>query len=157
MSETETMNRRSALAVLSGAIAAFWTGCVAAIAGAFASAPLFAARKSRDVSLGPMDMLKAGFRGVELKERTNDGWYSHEETIRVYARIDETGAPVVFSGTCTHLGCTVNWDESERTFKCPCHGGVYGEDGTVKAGPPPRPLTRLAAEVRDGEVFARLG
>lgn len=157
MNRSQTINRRSALAVFSGAIAAFWTGCIAAVAGAFISTPLSAARKSRNISLGQIDSLQAGFRSVELKNRANDGWYSHEEMIRVYARVDESGTPIVFSGTCTHLGCTVNWDESERVFKCPCHGGVYGEDGTVKAGPPPRPLTQLPAEVRDGQVFARLG
>jgi len=151
------MNRRSLLAVLSGAIAAFWAGSVAAIAGAYASTPLFTASKRREVSLGEVGALQSDFRGVDVKDRTNDGWYSHDESIRLYARLDESGAPIVFSGTCTHLGCTVQWDDADQVFRCPCHGGVYAKDGTVTAGPPPRPLTQLRADVRDGEVFARLG
>jgi menaquinol-cytochrome c reductase iron-sulfur subunit len=35
---------------------------------------------------------------------------------------------------------------------CPCHGGVYYEDGTVAVGPPPAPLARYPVRVRDGEV-----
>ena len=45
--------------------------------------------------------------------------------------------------TCSHLGCGVSWDPGRNAFLCPCHGGVYGPDGAVLAGPPPRPLTRL--------------
>lgn len=156
MSERELIDRRGALAVLSAGIAAFWTAAVAAVTGVFASAPLFAPRRGREVSLGPVDGLGADFRGVDVRDRVEDGWYSSEETMRIYARVDETGAPVVLSGTCTHLGCTVQWDAGAAAFKCPCHGGVYGADGRVIEGPPPRPLQALHAEVRDGELFARL-
>jgi cytochrome b6-f complex iron-sulfur subunit len=44
---------------------------------------------------------------------------------------------------CTHLGCTVNWFPSLRTFKCPCHGSEFHSDGKEFAGPAPRPLDRL--------------
>ncbi len=37
-------------------------------------------------------------------------------------------------------------------FMCPCHGGVYYKDGTVAAGPPPRPLTRYPVRVNQGQV-----
>jgi len=35
---------------------------------------------------------------------------------------------------------------------CPCHGGVYYENGDVAAGPPPHPLSRYAVRVKDGYV-----
>ena len=38
---------------------------------------------------------------------------------------------------------------------CPCHGGVYYEDGRVAAGPPPHPLTRYPVRVQNGEVAIR--
>lgn len=44
----------------------------------------------------------------------------------------------VISAVCTHLGCTVQWRGTE--FDCPCHGSRYRPDGTVIAGPAPRPL-----------------
>jgi len=35
---------------------------------------------------------------------------------------------------------------------CPCHDGVFAEDGSVVSGPPPRPLDTLSAEVVDGTL-----
>jgi cytochrome b6-f complex iron-sulfur subunit len=47
---------------------------------------------------------------------------------------------------CTHLGCTPDWKESERKFKCPCHGSGYDSDGINFEGPAPRPMDR--AEIK---------
>jgi nitrite reductase/ring-hydroxylating ferredoxin subunit len=59
---------------------------------------------------------------------------------------------VAFSVNCAHLGCPVRWLEGARLFMCPCHGGVYYEDGRGAAGPPPHGLTRYPIRIRDGEV-----
>lgn len=156
MSEDSAMNRRSALGTIAGALAAFWTLATAAVAGAFAATPLLASARRREVSLGRLDGFNASFRGVDVRSRVNDGWHSREELVRVYARLDDTGAPFVLSGTCTHLGCTVRWNERDGQFQCPCHGGRFAPDGRVLDGPPPQPLRRVAAEVRDGELHVEL-
>jgi cytochrome b6-f complex iron-sulfur subunit len=49
---------------------------------------------------------------------------------------------VALSTVCTHLGCTPNWLEAERKYKCPCHGSGYYIDGVNFEGPTPRPLER---------------
>lgn len=59
---------------------------------------------------------------------------------------------IAFSVNCSHLGCPVRWLQDANLFMCPCHGGVYYEDGRVAAGPPPRPLTRYPVRIRNGEV-----
>lgn len=59
----------------------------------------------------------------------------------------------VYSGICTHLGCIVKWQEKEKVFYCPCHKGYFSQDGSVKAGPPPRPLDEFSVEVDDSLVF----
>jgi len=59
---------------------------------------------------------------------------------------------VAFSVNCTHLGCPVRWLEEASLFMCPCHGGVYYSDGSVAAGPPPRPLFRYPVRIQDGAV-----
>jgi menaquinol-cytochrome c reductase iron-sulfur subunit len=66
-------------------------------------------------------------------------------------RIDETNFEA-FSVNCTHLGCPVNWIQSSDLFLCPCHGGVYNQEGQVVAGPPPLPLTKYPVRVQAGQV-----
>jgi len=60
-----------------------------------------------------------------------------------------------FSVHCTHLGCPVRWIPGANLFMCPCHGGVYYRDGTVAAGPPPRPLFRYDVRLVRGRVQIR--
>ncbi len=59
----------------------------------------------------------------------------------------------VFSATCTHLGCLVNYNKEKHEFICPCHGGRYDLTGKNIAGPPPAPLTRYPIRVQDGKLF----
>ena len=55
---------------------------------------------------------------------------------------------------CTHLGCTPNYLEAERKFKCPCHGSGFRLTGINFEGPAPRPLERAAiSRADDGQVL----
>jgi Rieske Fe-S protein len=51
-----------------------------------------------------------------------------------------------YSLTCTHLGCTVEPDESGG-FACPCHGSCFKGDGQVIKGPAASGLRKLRVEV----------
>ena len=64
---------------------------------------------------------------------------------------DERGRDIIYalSTTCTHLGCTPNWLEGEKKFKCPCHGSGFKISGVNFEGPAPRPLERYA--IRRGD------
>ncbi len=59
---------------------------------------------------------------------------------------------IAFAVNCTHLGCPVRWLPEAELFMCPCHGGVYYQDGTVASGPPPKPLIRYPVRVANGTV-----
>jgi menaquinol-cytochrome c reductase iron-sulfur subunit len=76
------------------------------------------------------------------------------ETAAWLSRSD-SGEFVAYALSCTHLGCPIRWVEGARLFMCPCHGGVFYEDGSVAAGPPPRALDRYAVSVRNGGVYLR--
>ncbi len=53
---------------------------------------------------------------------------------------------LVLSNKCTHLGCSVNWKADRNEFVCPCHDAQFALDGTVRGGPPPRPLDAFSGD-----------
>ena len=48
---------------------------------------------------------------------------------------------LAFDARCPHLGCAVRG--AQKYFICPCHGSVFGLDGSVKLGPATRALRGL--------------
>jgi menaquinol-cytochrome c reductase iron-sulfur subunit len=62
---------------------------------------------------------------------------------------------LVFAINCTHLGCPVTWFPQSGLFMCPCHGGVYYENGERASGPPPRGLYHCDWRVKDGQLEIR--
>lgn len=80
---------------------------------------------------------------VELRYKECYGvWIVHAEY---------QGQPQLFplSTVCTHLGCITLWQESDRQFKCPCHGSGFTPAGINFEGPAPRPLPRYAIHLAD--------
>lgn len=53
---------------------------------------------------------------------------------------DRRGKVTTLSAKCTHMGCTVKWNPTERTWDCPCHGSRYAPTGEVVNGPAAQPL-----------------
>lgn len=113
----------------------------------------------------------AGFTAF-VKENADVAWhfisdrFSAEELESLAALKPEQGMVAAFRGkkiavyknaegelsalnpVCTHAGCTVKFNETEKSWDCPCHGGRYDTDGKVLNGPPlknlkPVPLNDL--------------
>lgn len=132
-----------------------------AVGGALATVPilgaLFAPARRGDpfrwTDLGSVDDFPSGT--TRLATFTNpvtaptDG-----ETARdaCWVRSLGEGQFQVFYVNCAHLGCPVRWFEQSRLFMCPCHGGVYYEDGSRASGPPPRGLFKHAWRVTNGRL-----
>ena len=53
------------------------------------------------------------------------------------------------SAVCTHLGCVVKWNETDKVFLCPCHGGKFDLKGNVLGGPPPKALQTFTAKLEN--------
>jgi cytochrome b6-f complex iron-sulfur subunit len=57
-----------------------------------------------------------------------------------------------FSAICTHLNCTVQFQDSTHQIWCACHNGLYDLNGRVVSGPPPKPLEQYTVHVRGDEL-----
>jgi cytochrome b6-f complex iron-sulfur subunit len=42
---------------------------------------------------------------------------------------------VAIDPTCTHRGCTTNWDNDNQSYNYPCHGAKFDAYGNVIDGP----------------------
>lgn len=91
---------------------------------------------------------------IVLERAVVDGYMARrvKERFAVVRDAHAASGLAALATTCSHLGCGVAWDPNRNAFLCPCHGGVYGPDGAVLAGPPPRPLARLPLVVNGGRV-----
>jgi glycine/D-amino acid oxidase-like deaminating enzyme/nitrite reductase/ring-hydroxylating ferredoxin subunit len=58
--------------------------------------------------------------------------------LAVYRGAD--GALIERSAVCTHVGCIVHWNGTEKCWDCPCHGSQFAPDGSVLNGPAVSPL-----------------
>ena len=88
----------------------------------------------------------AEFAGMETGQLKKFAWGTKPGFLRKMAE----GGFMAFVGVCTHLDCNVAWLPDKNRFFCACHEGWYDADGVNIAGPPPKPLRRLAVSV-EGE------
>jgi menaquinol-cytochrome c reductase iron-sulfur subunit len=133
------------------------SGAVAAVMGlpvvGFLFAPLI--RKPPRVwrAVGRVSDFRVGETvSVRFEDASPLPWAGVTARTAAWLRRDGDTAFTAFSVHCTHLGCPVRWVQDAELFLCPCHGGVYYADGTVSAGPPPKPLPTYPVRVRHGQV-----
>ena len=81
--------------------------------------------------------------------------YPTEDDSAILVRSKE-GEYYAYGQKCTHLACPVYFEKDEQRLECPCHeAGFDIKTGNVLYGPPPRPLDKIAIEVKEnGEVWA---
>ncbi len=150
----EELDRRKFLTGIIGVVA----GAVATLVGLPAVAYLISpgVKKQNEESwltLGPVSALAPGVpTGFPFSRRIKDGWVESTQTGVAYAITQDGQNVKVFSNVCTHLSCRVNWDAARDGFFCPCHDGLFGADGAVVAGPPPRPLDEFQTKIENGQI-----
>ena len=110
------------------------------------------------ISLGPLQSFPEGQTRLATYENPfRVAWDGATANIPCWVRRIDGERFQIFAINCAHLGCPVRWFAQSRLFMCPCHGGVYYEDGSRASGPPPRGLFEYGYQVRDGQLWVRGG
>ena len=68
---------------------------------------------------------------------------------------DEHGTIHERSAVCTHLYCIVHWNDTEKTWDCPCHGSRFDPYGKVVNGPAIVPLPPAGADAQKAKASAK--
>ncbi len=120
---------------------------------AYLLSPLINRAPSAWITIGRVDQFELG-RTVQVAYDDPSPFAWAGQTARTSLWLRRTGQEsfTAFAVNCTHLACPVNWLQDAGLFLCPCHGGVFYGDGSVAAGPPPRPLPRYDVRVQGDEV-----
>lgn len=96
--------------------------------------PAFA-KENLNVAAQYRDWLTGGDDGDYDRISPGQGAVVRKGATKVAVYRDEKGMIHEHSAVCTHLYCIVDWNSTERTFDCPCHGSRFDPYGKVVNGP----------------------
>ena len=145
--------RRKLLGAVVGVINLGLIGAIVGPVVGFATAPMKNKTKETWVELMDDTMIAPGeIKEVNFTMRVMDGYHEVERAYTVYLRRSEEGV-LCLDPACTHLGCRVEFQSARRRFVCPCHGGIFDEEGKVKSGPPPKPMDRHPVKIEGGKIW----
>lgn len=65
----------------------------------------------------------------------------HGQAVASYE--DDDGGVHHLSAVCTHMGCLVAWNATDRSWDCPCHGSRFSYEGEVLFGPATAALKKI--------------
>jgi cytochrome b6-f complex iron-sulfur subunit len=68
----------------------------------------------------------------------------------------DDGGFLAVSIKCSHLGCSIAWNESENKFICPCHSSSFDINGEVLHPPAPRALDIYEISIDNGIIRVQL-
>jgi Rieske Fe-S protein len=92
---------------------------------------------------------------ADVDVRKRDGWLLSQSKQTVWITRNQKGELIVLSAICTHLGCVVPWESSQKQFVCPCHRAFYSKDGERISGPQPRGLDTLPTKIENDTLFVK--
>jgi len=77
----------------------------------------------RGIEMQAKDLYPTQGKLLELEDGKFAVYKTHEGEVKILSPI------------CPHMKCTVQWNNAEKTWDCPCHGSRFDTDGKVIEGP----------------------
>lgn len=153
---SDHLDRREFVKIVTAALGTIMGAIVGLPAIGYLISPALRVQKNEDwISVGPLEKYPVGKPTLFSFTRSKvNGWEKTVNSYGVYVvRTSETEY-TIFSNMCTHLSCRVNWKDESQEYICPCHDGHFGQDGSVTAGPPPKPLIKYEeTKIEDGNLM----
>jgi menaquinol-cytochrome c reductase iron-sulfur subunit len=148
MAGSNSINRRDFIKLTTAAVGTFIGAVVGLPAIAYLIDPALKTAKSDAwVPLGKVETFEIGKpTPVSFTRSKVNGWEKTVTSYGLYVIKKSDTDFLVLSSKCTHLGCNVSWKDDRQEFVCPCHDAQFGPDGSVRGGPPPRPLDAFSGD-----------
>lgn len=147
------MERRDFLALSVKTGGAVAVGLVLTPVAVSSLAPLWQTRRAGSwVVVGELNNFAPGTVSQAVVEIPRDDWARALRKRGVFVWRPTADEVVVYSRSCTDLGCPVTWDPGAGWFFCPCHGAIYDREGVPQKGPTKIPLHRYATRLEDGKL-----
>ena len=93
-----------------------------------------------DSTVPYVDWLTSGEIGSEDELGKGDAAILREGASKIAVYRDDDGNLHRRSAVCTHMGCIVRFNSTEKTWDCPCHGSRFSLDGEPINAPAISPL-----------------
>ena len=145
MSSTETkLNRRDFLKTAWGLVGGITALEVGALAVAYMQPRLAEGEFGGMMTVGTVDEFPPG----SVTHFTDGRFY--------LTRLEDGGFLAIYQ-RCTHLGCSVPWEQTENMFICPCHNSQFTPDGDLLNPPAPRPLDLFTVSIEEDVIKVDTG
>lgn len=119
----------------------------------FVLAPLNRKSKEQWIDIiGENEIAMGETKEVSYTLKVHDGYQVVDRKYTVFLHKSDSGL-MCFDPACTHLGCRIKFQSEKHRYFCPCHGGVFGENGQVVSGPPPTGLVQHKVKQENGRVL----
>lgn len=127
-----------------------WTslGVIAGIELGIVSIGFLFTGKKNSKGLGSQNLLAVG----NISNFDNNSVYPFRNGKFYLVRLKDGGF-IALSLKCTHLGCSVMWDEGKSQFNCPCHASSFDMYGNVIDPPAPRALDMYPVIIEEGRLM----
>jgi Glycine/D-amino acid oxidases (deaminating) len=103
-------------------------------------------RENANVAEQYKDWMTDGDVGDPAEIKPGEGAVIRRGSKKIAVYKDEKGAVHECSAVCTHLYCIVDWNSTEKSWDCPCHGSRFDPYGKVINGPAISPLQPADSE-----------